>query len=327
MDRNTWIHIGFPKCASTALQKDFFSQCPEIDYVGRWKNWTPKTDEFYSGNTLKIASLADRYYEKDELHISSNLLAEFDHPEASIRLLSDEGLTGGFRPFIRSVPLVDASQVAHRLAKLFPHANILMILRNQLNFIPSFFGQITTHNESIDVDPESFLHAHSVLADAGLGTFFHICDYASIYECYEDAFGGGKVHVLLQEDLAADAIGFMTRLVDLLGLSKKIDPTDYLPRPHNTQSEQVVLTGQPPCPPILRKLGRLAPAAVQKLAFSILSAPYSKPAKRMELSAAQERFLRQYYGTGNYRLQKKLIGTPLSDAGYPILEQNEYLSA
>ncbi len=134
--------------------------------------------------------------------------------------------------------------------------------------------------------------------------------------------GAGRVQVLLLEDMMADPLRMMKQLVDLLGLSARVSPEDYLPGHHNAGlSEFDVFRKR--YKRSLRLLSRLVPSRV----WQMLSAPVKKllsdkPATTLEITAARESFLNSFYGSGNRDLQEKLGGTCLADAGYPMGDQS-----
>jgi len=131
---DTLVHIGLPKAASTSLQQHYFQILPRINYVGRnsikgetfehgIKDWLFKTGQVTLGETGLVADYlsADRY-----------------------NVISNEGLSSG----------LGGSLWCHRAQLLKemigPNCCVLIVIRNPLTYVKSWFGEYTKNSFSDD---------------------------------------------------------------------------------------------------------------------------------------------------------------------------------
>ena len=117
------IHIGANKAASTTLQSSLFRGSPNLHYIGQ-----------EAVGFADYAHLIDSLINSDDSIYQPELLAQLlDRSQIcskkNVLLFSDEDVMTGRLPQI----------CAARLKQLLPDAHILMIIRNQLTAIPSFY--------------------------------------------------------------------------------------------------------------------------------------------------------------------------------------------
>ncbi|MFO7883877.1 MAG: sulfotransferase [Desulfobacteraceae bacterium] len=121
-DDSILIHPGFPKCASTFLQKKIFSVHPEIDYIG------PElfTNRGFNGLFMNIPTA-----DYDPVRVRALFSSA-----AAARVLSVETLVGDpyFNPMAGEL-------YAKRLKETFPNAKILLIIRSQADVLESLILQ------------------------------------------------------------------------------------------------------------------------------------------------------------------------------------------
>lgn len=199
---STLIHIGFRKCASTSLQRNLFQNHPEVLHLGK-----PYEDE-------EIGRLADQIQFNDEVAFEPDLhratLSEFleDHnPDGKTLCLSDEGLTG---------QRLDRADVARRLREVFGRCRVLLVVRNQLDLLPSLYTEWlkAVGSKFTYKDFEGWLDWQWQLYQQGLIGEFRLLEFATIAEVYQDVFGADRVQVIPFEQLKTDPDSFAEDIAD-----------------------------------------------------------------------------------------------------------------
>jgi len=127
-----YIHIGYPKNASTALQTDIFPNIDGAYYLGR--HYKDKggyeTQELFEA--LYDVSMQDsiEYSEektKSKVEFTLNLISKnFDKV-----IISSEAFTNN---------VADRGLIAKRLKLLFPQARIMIVIRNQVDALKSMYS-------------------------------------------------------------------------------------------------------------------------------------------------------------------------------------------
>ena len=133
-----FIHIGYAKSASTALQKNYFSRHPDLFYLGPYDGGHSST---YHNALVKCAVEVDLRLMKDFGYDEARVRSVFDGCYEDFRRsgrkrigISSEGFT------ITVHADIDVTQKARRLRSLFgADAKIIMVIRNQFAFLRSMY--------------------------------------------------------------------------------------------------------------------------------------------------------------------------------------------
>ncbi len=312
MSPSTFIHIGFPKCASTSLQRDLFLRCPHIDFVGRNDDWN-RNQEGGHRYILQLATLDNPHYWEIKDEVARNIESCFSGDERQVRVVSDELFVSAYRPHMSGIPVMNLTSVAERLRDLFPGAQILMVIRDQVSFWNSMLAQLMENNRIV-VDVDFFFESHKEYAEMGCGSFFTLADYNAVYELYASMFGRDRVHVLLLEDLVRSPHDFMAHLMDLWGLSEEVDLDRYSLGRHNTRNRQPKLLAQ--YPGVFKRLKPLRKVIPRAVEDAIRSRLKKVPSDRIT-APEQIEYIRRYYAPGN-RALAEATGLDLAARGYPM---------
>lgn len=215
-DARLVLHVGYPKTGTTTLQRRVFPRHTDIDYLG-------KTIPDYAycreglGQALQdlTTSTEWRWTGGDDLkRIVDAAMAETRKP---LVLLSSENLV--------HPASVSPSLVAHRLARLFPAAEILITLRSQLGVLESFYrnhGAFSAYlylaiNEEERVtppfEPDVWLDLNFRAPHKNI---LGVLDFDACIREYEELFGADRVHLAFVEELAAAPARYASRLADAL---------------------------------------------------------------------------------------------------------------
>lgn len=206
MGSKRFIHIGANKTASTTLQRSLFSKMEQIQYFG-------EDGIGYDSVMEDIWSLMN----DDDFHYDGQKLAA---------IFYEQRARGDGRPFVFSNEDIMRSRVpslcAHRLYTLIPDAEIVVVIRNQLTAVPSWY---VNHGAFLRDVPGSYWRRYVSFDDwmsyctrflkySPLDGFF----YEEIIRLYEDIFGNGRVHVFLFEEFVRDRDVFLQKFCRALGV-------------------------------------------------------------------------------------------------------------
>lgn len=310
---STIIHIGYHKSASTFLQQQVFPRLP-VNYV------------FFAGDKRQYLDMI----ESDD-GLDSNLIRNWVDQEIARKyptgkhpttVLSHEELSGhphGYK-------LISPITTARNLKQTFPNAKILIIVRNQLDYLTSLY----TFRVAIKgYETRSFSH---FLEEEGKKGLYDHLEYHHLVEFYQQLFGVERVAVIPMELLLKSPDDFYGRLFKFMGI-----PTQLLKNAHpaNVSTRSIAILNfwqlfnylfsqilsllklvfgeKPGNFPRFRSsyydLKRKLTAALSKL----LSRSKQLEIERLPMST---KFVERF-AESNYRLNK-LIGTDLSLFGYPV---------
>jgi hypothetical protein len=181
----TYIHIGVPKAGSTYLQK-YLELRPEI-----YHNWM---------------DLADYPLH----HIIDEEITE--KGKNTIRVFSQESLSTPLVALdrIKLTPQTEKIKgarydVALKLKSMFPDAEILLVLRNYKEIIPSIYSELLVMGLTLDKD--QFLKKFGVF-------ILELYHYEHIIQIYEEVFGKEKLTIIPFEMLKEDSDNFQKFLAD-----------------------------------------------------------------------------------------------------------------
>jgi hypothetical protein len=206
-----FIHIGFPKCASSFLQENLFSVSEGINYIG--KNTSGFFDRF----------IDDEY----DISLLKGMVPENDLPT----VISIEGLVG-----IAGMGLKKQREVfAKRLYRLFPSAKILIIVRRQEKVLESLFSEWMVHGHTGRYDVNTlFEKIYREEVDFSLEYF----NYKELFSLYCDLFGHKQIKVYLFEEFVQNKDYFIDRIYEDIGIDgmvlrnfspsrRKLGPVSY----------------------------------------------------------------------------------------------------
>jgi hypothetical protein len=202
---NSVIHIGANKTGSTTLQRNVFPKSEGLVYMG-------EDGEGYEGYKDIVNSLVsddDIYYQPEE---TRRLFESFlDQAAGKTFLYSNEDIMTSRVPAL----------CARRLKQLLPDAKIIVVIRNQLTAIQSWY---VNHGAYLRNVPRSYWHRYVSFDDwmnycttfikySPIDGFF----YHRIVNMYVSLFGKNNVHVLLYEDFMHKKEMFVNDLCQILG--------------------------------------------------------------------------------------------------------------
>lgn len=200
------VHIGANKTASTTLQRCLFSQHAGLDYLGH----DGQGFEEYGDLVTSLTADDDLYFPRERC---GELFGSYKERNAQKTLLySDEDI------MTSQIPMM----CARRLYEFFPEAEILVVVRNQMTAIPSYYANHGVHLRP--APPSHFRRyvsfddwmnfCHMFLSRSPLAGFF----YDRILCLYAELFGKEKIHVLFFEEFVKDKRSFVDKLCQTLNI-------------------------------------------------------------------------------------------------------------
>ena len=202
------IHIGANKTGSTTLQRCLFARTEDLVYLGEdcagYENYRDALNSLVSD---------------DDIH--------FDY-EATKRVFGKFMLSCGKRTFLYSNEDIMTSRVptqcAQRLHDLLPDAMVLVIVRNQLTAIPSFYAN---HGAYLKMVPRRYWRRYisfdewmeycsQFMKYSPLDSYF----YHRILNLYASLFSKQKIRILLYEHFVNDQEKFVNDLCGILRIQK-----------------------------------------------------------------------------------------------------------
>lgn len=209
MSKKVYIHIGYPKTASTYLQFNIFDKLHKegvLDFV--WWKRQPK------GFVQKLLNLPEWYFPFKEFEESL-----FEN-NREINLISEEAIVGSMY-----YKTINAKSVADKIKRLFPEAKVLIVVRNQADLITSLYKQLIHQGSAISF--KSFINYEDGKVNPGyaLGNhklLFESLKYSHLINYYYDLFGASNVEVLNFESLKKDPDQFIRNLLTFMGIPDQI---------------------------------------------------------------------------------------------------------
>lgn len=210
------IHTGLHKTGTTYLQNEIWSQLKSYSFISR-----PYTQHNHAFNQMQYAD--DTLYNKE---LVEHEISKFEKKHL---LLSDESFSG--KPIYFSY--INRSTIAKRLNKLFPDAEIILFIRDQIDIMKSHYSSYikmpygVKKIENLFYKPNADYNYYEYLnkQNPSLESLFYNTNdyfihmdsfkYSSLIEMYQKLFK--KCHIFLFEDLVNNQNEVLKQLSDLLG--------------------------------------------------------------------------------------------------------------
>ncbi len=201
-NKNITIHIGMPKCASTTLQKQVFSQLGNAIYCGQGS----ETD--ITKTIFDVLRQENIYFDFQK---TEKKLIQLLNPDKPL-IFSSENICAPDMPWT-CMRTISRDVIAERLAKLAPQAKILLIIRNQLDLHKSNYSQFLTHERDIlnyrKLSFRKWLDKNIWLEENHYQSAFQYADYANLVKIYKKHFS--NVKVVIFEEIKKDMQAFINK--------------------------------------------------------------------------------------------------------------------
>lgn len=306
------VHIGFPKTATTFLQRQVFGVDPEIRPLGR-----PDPGYDADDNGLRYHLLrADTATFDARIPVLRTLTARAGAgARARQPVLSDEHMATG--RLTSPVATQTAATILDRVHALWPTAHVLIVVRRQ-----SALLRAVHRNElrmaRTRMGPDAWLD--SLKRDSARAVL-HAFDFEALIATASTIFGPDRVHVALYEDMAHRPEHFAQTLGAAVGIpSDRCREHLRMPTVNATSAaEDLYLAVRRRVPGALRRSAILRPlrrvVSLQRVhAMGSRWLPTAAP--KAGFSARNEQFLNDFFAASNTALAERL-GRDLGALGYP----------
>jgi hypothetical protein len=215
--KTIYLHIGYPKTATTTLQKHIFPYLHGLKYFHK---------EF--GNKSLDTIIEELLSKKiTDLDISS-YRDVIDKELSSTNLISAENII--FRSFLpyktnNGITFQNQTIIADKLKKVFDplkfDVKILIVLRKQISIISSIYAQSYTDFYSNFDEYNKFKKYVQFFSTDQLKKhpLNELITYNEVVLYYNKLFGKNNVHVLLYEEMLNDKDLFLMNLMDTINIS------------------------------------------------------------------------------------------------------------
>ena len=332
------FHVGFPKAASTTLQKQLFAQHPELVNLGIYPKSNIGIDDLHPippGMQTKIKYLDDdRISRLYRLLIHPNGL-EYNREIAEdlwLQLLSDYGNldpceSASFR-IVLSHESVTSCRFAHpetkeklrRLHDIFGEIKIILVIRNQVEMLKSLYRDHPFDPRTLEFRPRPVSFSEWLDIDIKRGPL-SLCRslyFGKVSEELCNLFGKQNVLVLPMEWLKSDLNMFSTKISCFLDIDQDITYS-LLDKPPINTSVSALGHYYRTVRSNMLLLARYFPS-LKKLFLPLDSALFGflkkiGPASDVALNEKQIKLLHQMYADDNLRLAK-YTGLDLKNLSY-----------
>jgi len=210
---NPLLHIGYHKTGTTWLQQIFFPECDEFSVFAH----TDIYKHFVEPNALDFCAEASRGFFQDKINAISNI------PVLSFERLSGSPFSGGR----------DSKEIADRLVQVFPHAKVLVVIREQIDAIASCYKQYV-----IAGGPGSL---QRFLSPPALGAYSWFDPkhfrYEPLIRYYTSLYGRENVKVMLYEKFKENNIQFCNDILEFVGSKRHFQLHEVVPPIHKSLSD------------------------------------------------------------------------------------------
>ncbi len=317
LDFDILIHVGFPKCASTTLQENFFVQCEDVEYIGQC---SPSVNMAAFENSIflsSLLSLEECVFEEKYEEVLATLKSVLSGTKPAV-VSSELAMISHYQSGMGTVAATDRWVIANRYKRLFPNAKILMVIRNQLSFLRSYYAAAKRSSIPLTMSFNQWLSFQQDRFDNGLQSVFHIPDYQLIYEMYEKIFGMNNIKVMLLENFIKNSSEALADICRFIGINDSVAANFNLDDRRNTRNSYAqALLGKAAIG--FRPLKRVLPKSWNSrlLHYHLMNAAGAVFPFQPEYSESWKKDLRTLYKKGNRKLNNKL-GLNMEMVDYPL---------
>ena len=215
--RTLYLHVGYPKTATTHLQRRVFSAIGSVIYRDKPTAPTLFHDTVRKGYSYGVLDRAFKRTPAVWDTFGDEILSAAVGPDAPTHrpvLISDEGMTSQLDPFSVSLHYRGFSAAARRAG--FDDVRILCVVRRQDQWLGSAYAQLSDRRRGASQDGfvdhvRTTMDLHQGYLTGGVTR-----DYAAHWDALTRTFGRDHVRFLAYESLLGDADGFHSDVLTFL---------------------------------------------------------------------------------------------------------------
>lgn len=317
------IHVGYPKAASSTLQRGFFGNHPNINFMGLWpvnnlgdKEGVNVNKSVPSLKDSKVSSFFKNITELnsvDYFYSNNHSLMEYikNHYmcDKKINVFSDERLINNYKN--------DPGTKLDRIFNLVPDACFLVVIRNQYDIIMSQYADQPFDPRSRELGKKVSLSKWiKICRETYYQSFLASIDYYRVLNYLSNKYGRDKVKIVLFEDLVKNLDRFSNQLEALFDINQS-DIYNYLcerkenPKISKRYQQLRILRR---IIPIDKEFKYLLPLKIRTKIFNYLKKGDSFKTK---LGYNEELIIQNLYKASNQKLREE-FSLPLDKYNYPL---------
>lgn len=308
---NIYIHLGYPKSASTTLQNHLFNKHSEINYlglystqdIGQFSGETDNTNQYL--NNLSLQRFYKNIIRNDGIEFSLLKTDALYNKEIKKMLQNDKSNIFSHEAFIDSYSASRAEK-ADRVKRFFPEGKIIFIIRRQPDLLRSHYDDHPTH-------PACRASGKYMSLDKWINKCFAIKDnpnsiikYANYYnniKYYEHLFGKEKIGVFLFEELMNDVFSFSRKVAEFLNINSE-ECFSILKNAHENKASSIKYYYYRM---IAKKVGfdPLRKALPNRVYKSFIAKLKKGKSKRSKINEKQRKYIMDFYYDANKKLEEE----------------------
>jgi len=207
-DKKIVLHVGLPKAASAFMRRAVFPRLDSSEVFHSQTHFKSEVGVFSAGG----------FRNTDVKTFRENFKRKLENIDKKTILLSEFSFSGN--PANPGEDYESFHERTNFLKEVFPNAQIIFILRNQIDWLVSIYRNIVEVGERLSMDEflgfeDGEFRRRECREDHhidGLGF-----DFSSMCDHYVELFGREKVHIFFQEDLKNDPDNFIEELRKVIG--------------------------------------------------------------------------------------------------------------
>lgn len=310
---NIVLHVGYPKAGSTSLQNNLFFDNPETEYIG---SNVPDSEIAKQINRLEIKQFQSLVSSKDSDGRSGDLAAQmfkqYIQPRLShrkVNVLSEERWTTSTYEDQDS-----AERICARLSRLFPSAKVILVLRNQIKLLESYYNMqpyAAGDKDRIVLTPSDWIE---VILGGDNTSLRESLYFSRVLAQYSDQFGRENVGCFLFETLFTESAE-RKRLAEFIGIDVKETVRRLDGKAANSSSRHALYN-------LLRRwmggvhIGQFLPRQMVRLMLDACGRIYLP--KRAVFGEDEVGLITRAYALDNRRTAT-MLGLDLQCQGYPLV--------
>ena len=329
--KKIYLHIGYPKTGTTALQNNLFHSIDGIKYIGKF-------DDGDSAFLFPRAIMDTMICGEEDIAGSYRDLVDsffFRSDEEKVYLLSDEMIIGSLMTSRKSVygqyKMASAGAIARTIKKIFPEdrydLSILIVVRNQADLITSKYAQSYANTYSKISSVSSFSKYVDDILRNEHSIYRRAFDFHYVVSAFSDVIGKERVCVVPFEMLKNDETKYIGKIMQWMGADSGCQPVVALPKEN---VRQVAESGKHRVRtrnmfhmirdirnrffPKIRSYPKWVKVLLELIAF-----PGAKGESEIVMTDVQKRRVRAAYKESNQKIDEEL-GLELAQFGYFDIE-------
>jgi hypothetical protein len=210
----TYLHIGYPKNASTSLETFLFPNIENSYYMG--KRYCGKYS--FAGNDVE--EVVENITKQDSIYFDLERSKKILYDDITANIGNNQHVIISSEAFTSNV--VDRGVIASRLYNIFPKAKILIIIREQINSLLSMYAYLVSQKgggANLSYGKPSVTSFSKWIEDQEnfeYRSYIGTLKYFLLVKYYRNLFGSDNVTVLIYEELLNNPEIFASKLAAYL---------------------------------------------------------------------------------------------------------------